>query len=439
MWKIVFICRCPELCRFAQSRSINLSCRKRTARQRWPFFSNLADVFVNAPTWKRWGCGVKNLPDLYSQFSFSSNPLSLFIEHFQLLGRPTTLTFIGPKVSQSLQRILRPLNVGVAWRPRSWKWSLQQQLKDWTSRDENPGVVYRVVCLKCGDCEQSYIWETGRTACARVNEHAGYVRNGRFDMSAAAAERTIFEQHALDFDNVEVIQYERHDMKRRVKEALYINVEKNPMNKDRGLELNPNLVQPSPNPLQCFKNHSQAISQSFRVFITFRSMRETTFFHFSKLFLYKITVSFTMVIKRSPGGQATGGGRSTSKSACEVPAWTLTAFGDWPASSMSKFSASVNPDLWVWSYHWPLTSEMFTFWICTRILEWSQSSGSRYDSLGSTRAAKKKCTRAAALAMEEPACIFFFLQPACCWASHNETQPTVSGRVWKQFRCLRLS
>ena len=47
---------------------------------------------------------------------------------------------------------------------------------------------------------------------------------------------------------------------------------------------------------------SQAISQSFRVFISCRSMRVATFFHFSKLFLYKITVSFTMVIKRSPGG-----------------------------------------------------------------------------------------------------------------------------------------
>ena len=45
---------------------------------------------------------------------------------------------------------------------------------------------------------------------------------------------------------------------------------------------------------------SQAISQSFRVFISFRSIRDTTFFHFSKLFFYKITVSFTMVIERSP-------------------------------------------------------------------------------------------------------------------------------------------
>ena len=62
---------------------------------------------------------------------------------------------------------------------------------------------------------------------------------------------------------------------------------------------------------------SRAISQS--IVITFRPMRETKrfhFFHFSKLFLYKITVSFTMVIKRSPGGESAGNGRSTSKSTC---------------------------------------------------------------------------------------------------------------------------
>ena len=47
------------------------------------------------------------------------------------------------------------------------------------------------------------------------------------------------EQPALDFDNVAVIDKERHGMKGRVKKALCINAEKNPMNKDRGLELNP--------------------------------------------------------------------------------------------------------------------------------------------------------------------------------------------------------
>ena len=94
----------------------------------------------------------------------------------------------------------------------------------------------------------------------------------------------------------------------------------------------------------------QAISQS----IAFSSLSDQwqirLFFIFRNSFLYKITVSFTMVNKRSPGGESAGGGRSTSKSTCEVPAWTLTAFGDWPASTVSKFSAGVNSDFWVWLY-----------------------------------------------------------------------------------------
>ena len=43
------------------------------------------------------------------------------------------------------------------------------------------------------------------------------------------------------------------------------------------------------------------------------------FSFFETLFLYKITVSFTMVIKRSPGGESAGSGRSTSKSTCVLP------------------------------------------------------------------------------------------------------------------------
>ena len=65
------------------------------------------------------------------------------------------------------------------------------------------------------------------------------------------------------------------------------------------------------------------------VFITIRSMRDANKFHFflffRNFFLNIITVSFPMVIKRSPGGEAAGGGWSTSKSTCVVPAWTLTS------------------------------------------------------------------------------------------------------------------
>ena len=112
------------------------------------------------------------------------------------------------------------------------------------------------------------------------------------------------------------------------------------------------------------------------------------------------TVSFTLVIKRSPGGESAGGGRPTSELASVhvVPAWThTTSNGDWPASSMSgsKFSVRVNSDLGNGSFwgrnqrRWAcwsmllkiygsltvstehLTSEMFGFWICSHVLQLS--------------------------------------------------------------------
>ena len=90
---------------------------------------------------------------------------------------------------------------------------------------------------------------------------------------------------------------------------------------------------------------SQAISQSFRVFISFRSMRDTTFFHFSKLFLYKITVSLTMVIKRSPGGQASCRWRAVN---FEIHLWSSGRNADciWRSISIQhvQIEAGLNSD-----------------------------------------------------------------------------------------------
>ena len=63
-----------------------------------------------------------------------------------------------------------------------------------------------------------------------------------------------------------------------------------------------------------------------------------------------------MVIKRSPGGESGGGGRSTSKTTCVVPAWTLT----WENASFG-FCASR------WSHQ--LTSDpkrCLLFWSCPK-------------------------------------------------------------------------
>ena len=80
---------------------------------------------------------------------------------------------------------------------------------------------------------------------------------------------------------------------------------------------------------------SRAISQSLAFSSLYiRSMREKNKFHFFTFFeTLFYTVSFTMAITRSPGGEFAGGGQSTSKSTCVVPTRSLTAFGDRPASS----------------------------------------------------------------------------------------------------------
>ena len=72
---------------------------------------------------------------------------------------------------------------------------------------------------------------------------------------------------------------------------------------------------------------SQAISQAFRVLISFRSMRDTTFFHFLKLFFCTyLPVPLPWWSKDLRVDKHAGGGQSTSKSTCEVPAATLTAY-----------------------------------------------------------------------------------------------------------------
>ena len=100
-----------------------------------------------------------------------------------------------------------------------------------------------------------------------------------------------------------------------------------------------------------FKWHSHRQSRSHFVFsslsdqVTAKQREIRLFFIFRNFFLYKITVSFTMVIKRSPcGAWSAGGGRSTSKSTCVVPTWNLATFGDRSASSMSKYRA--RRELW---------------------------------------------------------------------------------------------
>ena len=90
---------------------------------------------------------------------------------------------------------------------------------------------------------------------------------------------------------------------------------------------------------------SQAISKSFRVFITLRSIRGTTFFHFSKLFFIPNYRFLYHGDQKISWEESAGGGRSTSKSTCEVPAWSSDCI--WRSISIQyvQIEPGMNSDL----------------------------------------------------------------------------------------------
>ena len=160
---------------------------------------------------------------------------------------------------------------------------------------------------------------------------------------------------------------------------------------------------------------SQAISQSFRVFISLISDQGEIrlFFIFRNSFLYKITVSFTMVIKRYPGGQACRW-RAVN---FEIYLWSSSKnadriFGDRSASSKSK-----------WRPAWFLTPEMIPFG--TKSVTLSML----IDLLTSTMSCRSTQVKIASTDLW-PQEMFTFSEMLAL---------VESERVGKQFRCLRLS
>ena len=93
-----------------------------------------------------------------------------------------TLPYIGG-LSEAVRRVLRPLDIKVAFRPLR---TLHRQLvhpKDHVPRDQNAGVVYQI---PCSGCPKVYIGQSGRTLKHRLSEHRRAIQNGDVAASALA-------------------------------------------------------------------------------------------------------------------------------------------------------------------------------------------------------------------------------------------------------------
>ena len=102
--------------------------------------------------------------------------------------------------SERIQKIIKPYNM---FRCNSTSNTFSRQiisLKDKTSFGEKGGVVYQI---KCGDCPNSYIGETGRNLKTRIKELEKDVQQVK--LLSQVYQHHQKSGHNLDFDNVGVL------------------------------------------------------------------------------------------------------------------------------------------------------------------------------------------------------------------------------------------
>ena len=90
--------------------------------------------------------------------------------------------------------------------------------------------------IPCGDCNDLYIGESGRSMDVRLVEHKRNVRKGEVERSAVA-EHVVLTGHRIDWEKARIVDKSSKYWQRRVKEVVYISKCEGRMNKDGGLQL----------------------------------------------------------------------------------------------------------------------------------------------------------------------------------------------------------
>ena len=134
-----------------------------------------------------------------------------------------TLPYVG-QVTDSLARTIRKAGVAVHLRPYNITRQHLVHPKDKVTKEDKSGVIYQI---KCGECEASYVGETGRQLKDRVSEH-------RKQKSSPIGEHLSQTTHSFSQEDVSVLHHESEWFKRGVAEAIFINRESPSLNRDSG-------------------------------------------------------------------------------------------------------------------------------------------------------------------------------------------------------------
>jgi len=158
---------------------------------------------------------------------------------------PIVLPYVK-KVSETVARIMRKHNVSVAMRPIRTLRRLLVHPKDKQDKEQTIDCVYKI---PCGNCDKTYVGETGRKLGVRIKEHRTEVEAKsakaftRSQLKSNLAERNksaltdhaVQKNHVIDWSEATVLDRESDRGTRWVKESVYIRKEgQAAMNRDEG-------------------------------------------------------------------------------------------------------------------------------------------------------------------------------------------------------------
>ena len=91
-------------------------------------------------------------------------------------------------VSESIKRLLAPLNIRTCFKPHKTLRELLVHPKDHIPDIKKPGVVYSI---SCNDCDSVYVGQTGRTLEHRMKEHKRALCSLDVNTSSVASRKNI--------------------------------------------------------------------------------------------------------------------------------------------------------------------------------------------------------------------------------------------------------
>ncbi len=126
-------------------------------------------------------------------------------------------------VSESLRRVYRKRGVAVHFKPYNSIRNILVKPKDKIKKGEKVGIVYQ---LKCHDCDDTYVGESGRALKTRVEEHRR--------PNSAVATHAKENRHSIDYEWVQILDQESNWNKRGIKESIHIRIHGSTINRDAG-------------------------------------------------------------------------------------------------------------------------------------------------------------------------------------------------------------